>query len=84
MFEKEKEYLQCKVAAWKKRTKNDKEYFSLKIEIKEDVLKKMLDTKTYNLNANIFWKPKQKDSHPDYSTIENEIKTTAAPFEPRA
>jgi len=74
-----KEYLQCKVAAWKKKTKNDKDYLSLKIEIKEDILQKMLATKNYSLNANIFWNPKQKETQPDFSTIENEKKETA-PF----
>lgn len=80
MFEAKKEYLQCKVAAWKKKTKTDKDYFSLKIEIKEDILKKMLETKNYSLNANLFWKRKEKDSQPDFATIENENKTETHPF----
>lgn len=70
----EKKYLQCKVAAWKKKTKNDKDYFSLKIEIKPEILKEMLETQNYSLNANIFWKQKQKDTHPDFATIENQDK----------
>lgn len=78
MFEQKKEYLQCKVAAWKKKTKTDKDYFSLKIEIKEDILKKMLESKNFSLNANIFYKQKTKDSQPDFGTIETQ--ETTAPF----
>ena len=67
-----KEYLQAKVAGWKKPTRNGGEYLSLKIEVKEDVLKRMLETKNYSLNANLFTKIKNKPTQPDYATIEKE------------
>ena len=67
-----KEYLQAKVAGWKKPTKNGGEYLSLRIEVKEDVLKRMLETKNFSLNANLFSKIKKTPMQPDYATIEKE------------
>jgi len=72
METEKKEYLQCKASVWKKKTKTDKEYFSISIEIKEDVLKQMLATKNFKISANVFQKFKTKDSQPDFATIEKE------------
>lgn len=69
-MEQKKEYLQCKVAVWKKKTKTDKEYLSVSIEIKEDVLKKMLETKNFKLSNNVFIKTKTKDTQPDFATVD--------------
>lgn len=74
-MEPKKEYLQCKAAIWKRKTKADKDYLSINIEVKEETLKKMLETKNFRLSANAFLKTKTKETQPDFATIETEAQS---------
>lgn len=63
------DYLQCKIAAWTKKTKTDKTYFSLKVEIDPATLEKMVKEKRYTINSNIFF-VKSEGNQPNYKTID--------------
>lgn len=57
-------------AAWKKQTKNGKDYYSVKITLEDDSF----------IWANLFEVNKKSDKAPDFATIKEKEKTDDIPF----